>query len=197
MFSCGVRAEILDDLFRDVAPYPVVRAEFEQTRRMAVMKRPLVIRGRLTFSRGQGVLWRIEQPYRMSYVLGETRIVEIGEDGARRVREARDVPGLAQVSRFFRAMLGADPSVLREHFDVAARGDASRWTLELSPRQAQIGQFLEGLQLSGGRFIEEIRIDEAGGDSTRILFTDSQGADAPTEAEARLFDGEMPESVEP
>lgn len=182
-------ADALSELSSRIEQYPVVRAEFVQTKRMAAMKRPLVTSGRLTFSRKQGVLWQIEQPYRMSYVLGETRIVEIGSDGARRVRETRDVPGLAQVGRVFHAMLGANPAALREYFDVAVQGDAARWTVELKPRQAQLAQFLTGLQLSGGRFVEEIRIGETGGDSTQIRFRNSQSADALTEAEAQLFAG--------
>lgn len=184
-------ADALNELSARIDQYPVVRAEFVQTKQMAAMKRPLVTSGRLTFSRKQGVLWQIEQPYRMSYVLGEARIVEIGSDGARRVRETRDVPGLAQVGRVFHAMLGANPAALREYFDVAVQGqsDVARWTVELKPRQAQLAQFLTGLQLSGGRFVEEIRIGETGGDSTQIRFRNSQGANALTEAEAQLFAG--------
>jgi hypothetical protein len=197
VFSSGARAELLDELAAQAAAYPLVRAEFVQTKRMAAMKRPLLTRGRLTFLRGRGVLWQIEQPYRVTYVLGESRIVEIGEDGARRAREARDMPGLAQVGRIFQAMLGANTEALREHFELAARGeekregekDARRWTLELKPRQAPLAQFLDGLRLSGARFVEEIQIDEAGGDSTQILLRDSQGAETPTGDEARLFDG--------
>lgn len=189
-FSSGARADLLEDLSARVAQYPVVRAEFTQTKQMAAMKRPLVTRGRLTFSRSQGVLWQIEQPFRMIYVLGETRIVEIGNDGARKVRETRDVPGLAQVGRVFHAMLGANPAALREHFDVTGQGDADRWSLELKPRQAQLAQFLNGLQLSGGRFVEDIRIGEAGGDSTQIRFANSQGAETLNEAEIQLFGGD-------
>ena len=165
----------------------VVRAEFMQTKQMAALKKPLVTRGKLTFSRQQGVLWLIERPYRMSYVLGEGRIVEIGSDGLRRVRDSRDVPGLAQVGRVFRAVLGARTEALREYFDASVQGDTARWTIELKPRQPQLAQFISGIQLSGGRFVEEIRIDESAGDSTQIRFSDSQGAPALSEEEKALF----------
>ena len=170
-----------------IGQHPVVRAEFTQTRQMAAMKRPLVTSGRLVFARQQGVLWQIEQPYRMSYVLGEERIAEIGADGARRERRLRDVPGMAQVSRVLRALFGADTAVLQEHFDVVLRGDAAKWELDLKPKQAQLAQFITGLQVSGGRFIEAIRMDEAGGDTTQIRFRNSQAATAPDAAELQLF----------
>lgn len=180
-------AELLNEIAAQVQQYPVIRAEFEQTRQMAALKRPLVTAGRLTFSREHGVLWRIEKPYRMVYVLGEARIVEIGENGTRRVREARDVPGLAQVGRVFRAMLGANSAALREYFDVTAQGVPSKWTIELKPRQAQMAQFLTAMHLSGGGFVDAIRISEASGDSTQIRFFNSQGAAVPNEAELSLF----------
>ncbi len=168
--------------------YPVVRADFVQTKQMAALKRPLVTSGRLTFSRQSGVLWLIEKPYRISYVLGEARIVEIGSDGARRTREARDVPGLAQVGRVFRAMLGAHSEALREYFDATVHGDPAKWSIEMKPRQQQLAQYLSEIRLSGGQFVEEIQISETGGDSTQIRFSNSQGATALDDAERMLFD---------
>lgn len=182
-----------DDRLRQIGAqieqHAVVRAEFAQTRQMAALKRPLVTRGRLVISATRGVLWQIEQPFRMTYAFGESQIVEIGSDGVRRVREAREVPGLAQISRVFRAMLGADADALREYFDVAAKGHSGAWTIELKPRQAQLAHFLSGMQLSGGRFVDEIRISEAAGDSSRIVFHNSQGAVALNPDELALFGG--------
>jgi hypothetical protein len=179
--------EALARIGAQIGQHPVVRAEFTQTRQMAVMKRPLVTTGRLVYARQQGVLWQIEQPYRMSYVLGEERIAEIGADGARRERRLRDVPGLAQVSRVLRALFGADTRVLQEHFEVTLRGDAAKWELDLKPRQAQLAQFIAGLRVSGGRFVDAIRMDEPGGDRTDIQFRNSQAAAAPDAAELQLF----------
>ncbi|WP_305075407.1 LolA family protein [Propionivibrio sp.] len=183
-------ADVLNQIGAQIEQFQVVRAEFVQTKQMAALKRPLVTSGHLTFSRQHGVLWQIEKPYRVSYVLGETKIVEIGGSGGdsvRRVRETRDVPGLAQVGRVFRAMLGANSDALREYFDVAAQGTPAQWSIALTPRQSQLARFLSGMELSGGRFVEEIRISEAGGDDTRIRLSNSQGAAALNDAEATLF----------
>lgn len=191
------QADALARIGAQIEQYPVVRAEFTQSKQMAAMKRPLVTSGRLVYSRRHGVLWQIEQPFRMSYVLGEDRIVEIGADGVRRERGLRDVPGLAQVGRVFRALLGANTTALREYFDATARGDPGKWEIELKPRQPQLAQFLTGLQLSGGRFVDSITIGEAGGDSTRIRFRNSQGASAPSDAELLLFGQSSGDSAKP
>lgn len=163
--------------------YPVVRAEFVQSKQMAAMKRPLLTTGRLVYSRVHGVLWQIEKPFRLSYVLGADKITEIGADGLRRERGLREVPGLAQVGRILRAMLGANTTALREYFDASVQGDLNQWEITLKPRQPQLSQFLTGLRLSGSRFVEGISISEAGGDSTQIRFSHSQGSNALSEAE--------------
>lgn len=173
-----------------IEQHPIIRAEFIQTKQMAALKRPLITIGRLVYSRRHGVLWQIDQPYRISYVLGEEKIIEIGADGIRKERGLREVPGLAQIGRIFRAMLGANAVAMREYFNVAVQGDTGKWEIDLKPRQLQLAQFLTGLQLGGGRFVESIRIGEAGGDTTQIRFRNTQGAAAPSESELHLFSGE-------
>ena len=200
-FFAGLSAAKAEDRLRQIGAqieqHAVVRAEFVQTRQMATLKRPLITRGRLLISASRGVLWQIEQPFRMRYVFGESQIVEIGGDGVRRVREAREVPGLTQISQVFRAMLGADTEALREYFDVVVKGDSGAWTIELKPRQAQLAQFLSGMQVSGGRFVEEIRISEAAGDRSQIVFHHSQGAATLTPDELALFGGNATDAAVP
>ena len=181
--------DLLARIGAQINEYPVLQAEFVQTKQMAALKRPLVTTGRLTFSRQYGVLWQIEKPYRVSYVLGEERIVEIGSDGVRRERGLRDVAGLAQVGRVFRALLGADTRALQEHFEVLAQGEVDHWSLVLTPRQAQLAQFLAKIQLTGSRFVESITISEAGGDSTQIKFRNTLGGTSLSDTDLQIYGG--------
>ena len=193
----ALASDTLAQIGAQIEQYPVLRAEFVQTKQMAALKRPLITRGQLTYSRQNGVLWQIEQPYRMSYVLGEERIVEISGDGIRQERGLREVPGLAQVGRVFRAMLGANTTALQENFDVTVQGDIGKWEITLKPRQAQLSQFLTGMQLSGARFVENITITEAGGDSTQIRFQNSQGVNQLNGAELQLFGNNTASAAKP
>lgn len=170
--------------------HPVIRAEFVQHKSIAALKRPVVTSGRLVFSREHGVLWRIERPYAIAYVLREDNVIEMTADGTRRKRSARDVPGLVQVNRVFRALLRADAAVLQEYFAVSARGDEARWELQLAPRQAQLAQTLRHVRVQGGRFIESIHLDEAGGDATRIEFRNTTVAHALVGDERALIMGD-------
>ncbi|MGE5385747.1 MAG: outer membrane lipoprotein carrier protein LolA [Betaproteobacteria bacterium] len=168
--------------------FPVVRADFVQTKEMAAFKKPLVTKGRLVFSRQNGVLWQIEQPLKLTYVLQETRVVEIGEDGAVQIKTAQDVPGIAQVGRIFRGLLGGQTKALGDLFDSAGSGDPERaWTLVLTPRNPQVAQFIRRITLAGGKQVDSIRIEEASGDTATMRFQHTSEAAAISAEEGRLF----------
>lgn len=170
-----------------LAAFETVRADFVQHKEIAAMKRPLVSSGRVLISREHGVWWQIEQPLRIGYVLQADRIVEIAADGTRRTRSAQDQPGLGQVARIFRALLNAQNDALAEYFEVRSVPAAKGWAVELKPRQPQLAQHLQSIQLSGDTFVESIRIDEASGDRSLIEFKNSRGGAKPEPAEAQVF----------
>jgi hypothetical protein len=187
--AAAVESDTLIAIGKQIEQHHVVRAEFTQTKQMADLKRPLITRGKLVYSRDHGVLWQIEQPYRISYVLGEEKIVEISAHGIRKERSMRDIPGLAQIGRVFRAMLSANTATLKSYFDTSVQGDTSQWAIQLTPQQAQLKQFLTQLKLQGSHFVEAIDIDENNGDRTTIRFTDSQAATTPSPEELQLLTG--------
>ncbi|HEY0268187.1 MAG TPA: outer membrane lipoprotein carrier protein LolA [Methyloradius sp.] len=185
----AVETDVLANISAQIAQHAVIRADFTQTKQMTALKRPLITHGKFVYSRDYGVLWQIEQPYHISYLLGEDKMIEISGDGVPKERNARDIPGLGQVSHIFRALLGAKLDTLKNTFDIAANGDASKWEIQLIPKQAQLKQFLTTLNLNGSQFVENIQIAEAGGDSTRIQFRNSKSVAALNDNELQLFSG--------
>jgi hypothetical protein len=180
-------SEMLNRIGEQLEQYPVIRAEFVQTKKMLALKRPLVSTGQLTYSHSHGVLWQIHQPYRVSYVLGEESIVEIDANGVKKVRSVREVPGLAQVGRVFRAMLGANTTTLLTYFDAELEGAPDKWKLALTPRQPQLAKALSTIQLAGSQFVDTIVIQETGGDVATIRFKHVQGASTLNQSESQLF----------
>jgi hypothetical protein len=174
----GVRARL--------EAHPEVRMEFVQTRTIVGLAKPIVTRGRLFLWHKQGVLWQVEQPYRVSYAVGQDVITEIAADGTRTVRTERDAPAAARISRAVRAAVGGDASALNGWFETEARLDGARWQLTLTPRQTQLARQIKTIRLGGGEFLEDVRIDAVNGDETRIEFRNHQ-AGAPTEQERRAF----------
>jgi hypothetical protein len=179
--------DLLAQLASQLEQHAIVKASFVQTRQMAALKRPIVTRGHMAFSRRDGVFWWIEQPLQVSYWLTEQRVVEIAADGSRREHDQRSNAAMAQVGRLMRAMLGAQTDALRQQFEIKVQGNPAQWEMELTPRQSQVARYIKELHISGGRFIESLRVQEVSGDLTTIRLSDSQVlADLPAADVQRL-----------
>jgi len=165
-----------------------VRARFTQTRTLAALKAPIVSTGSLLFFRERGVIWRIDTPYRKTWVMTDAGVVEIDAQGHRLARGATGgARGAAEVARMMRVLLGGDMSALYSQFDVDAHGTPARWQLRLVPRQPQLAQALGALQLDGGEFLDGLRITLANGDVIRYDFDASTAVTTLTPADMALF----------
>lgn len=168
--SQPIAASVAERMQRRFDQHPVLRAEFTQEKQMAAFRKPLVSRGRLVLSRGEGMAWRIDSPLRLTYVMTESRILEIDEAGKLSVRSSRDVPGIEQVGRIFRALISANFDVLGNTFTIHQEGEPNAWRVTLVPRPGPIAQFMRQIRLSGGRHVDRVSIEEVSGDLTTISF---------------------------
>ncbi|MDE1183539.1 outer membrane lipoprotein carrier protein LolA [Paraburkholderia sp.] len=168
-------ANLVSQVAAHLAQAKSVRAQFTQTQTMAALKQPLVSSGSLLLVRDRGVIWRIETPYKTTYVITDSGVTQLDAAGHRvgKPNSANGARGVAQVSKMMRAMLGGDLSALYSQFDVSADGTPAQWNMTLTPNQPQIAQSIKGLQMSGGEQLQHIRIALANGDVTQIDFTRS------------------------
>ena len=171
----SANAALVSQIASRLAQTKGVRAQFTQTQTLSAMKEPLVSTGTLLFFRERGVIWRVDTPYKSTYVIGDAGVSEVDANGKRiSTRSAQGVRGVAQVSKMMRAMLGGDLSALYSQFDVDAQGTPSQWKLDLKPNQPQLAQSIKGLQMMGGEFMQTLRITLANGDVTQIEFAKSE-----------------------
>ena len=162
-----------------------VRAQFTQTQTLAAMKQPLVSTGSLLFFRERGVIWQIDKPYKATYVITDAGVAEVDANGQRvTTHSAQGARGVAQVSKMMRAMLGGDLSALYSQFDVEAQGSVAQWRMQLTPNQPQIAQSIKGLAMSGGDYLQSLRITLANGDVTQLEFTKSAAVSEPSQLSA-------------
>jgi outer membrane lipoprotein-sorting protein len=165
-----------------------VRAQFTQTQTLSAMKQPLVSTGSLVFFRERGVIWQIDTPYKVTYIITDAGVSEVSANGQRtNTNSGNSVRGVAQVSRMMRAMLGGDLSALYSQFDVKADGTPAQWRMQLTPNQPQLAQSIKGLEMSGGDYLQGLRITLANGDVTRIDFAKSAAVSELAPTERTLF----------
>lgn len=140
---------------------PVLRGAFEQEKIVKGFRNPLRSSGHFTVVRGQGVLWDTRAPFASSITLGPAGLPADAGGG---------VDG--RIGRLLLAMLELDLEVLQQSFAVDVEEHADGWTLELLPRSDVLAAQLTRLQLSGGRFVQTVRVVDAEGNRTEIQLRD-------------------------
>jgi outer membrane lipoprotein-sorting protein len=165
---------------------PVLQGQFEQTKTIKGFRNALVSHGEFMVARGQGVWWHTQQPFESTLVVTRTRLFTRAPDGTTaNVADEQTQPGLRQVNELVFSLLSGDLDALADRFDVQAQAvGANGWTLTLLPRDAATARFLVKATLSGDRFVQSVRIDEARGDSTQIRFSRQAPSDALSPADA-------------
>jgi len=191
--TCAITAaatdapDLLSLIVAQLSEPAVVRASFVQEKQIAVLSRPIVSRGRVIVSRRDGLIWQIEAPLRMSIAFSASRIIETDAAGKRRVHSGSDNRVQAEVGRVFHGLLAADRDILNRYFTLQAEGDVRHWRIDLTPRSAELGKFIKSLQLSGGRMIETIRVEEPNSDTTLIRLQNTAPGDSLSADEQALL----------
>lgn len=163
----------------------VIRADYVQVRTLAALSRPLKSSGTVLVARDRGVVWTVARPFAATYVVGPAGLTTVDAEGRVQRRTARELPILGDLGRMFPALVSGDWKALEAWFQVAGSGDASRWSVDLRPKAASAG-FPRRIRIQGGRYVEKVLLEEAGGDTMEIAFSRSREGDLGP-AETRLL----------
>ena len=170
---------------------PALRGEFEQQRTLRGARRALVSRGEFLILRDRGVLWRTREPAASSLVITPTTLRAVGADG--RVQQqlaAASVPGLREFTQLMLALLAGDLRALSTQFRIDGELDGEQgWALLLEPLAPAVAAQMARVRVDGDRFVQQVTIDEAGGDRVQIRFSAQRPAAEATPAELALLQG--------
>ena len=166
----------------------VLRAKFRQERLLRILQRPLVSSGTMVLSEGAGVLWRVEDPHGVTYLIRSAEVLEWeGEAEPRRVGMAA-VPGFRLMTEMFLAALSGDVTALQEGFEAEMLPAQRAWRVRLTPKAEELSQLIANLEVAGDRYVEEVHLQEARGDAVRFTFSDFQTEPASLDvAEKKYF----------
>ncbi|MBT1445298.1 outer membrane lipoprotein carrier protein LolA [Shewanella sp. JM162201] len=136
-------------------PQGAVRGEFEQTRTLKALKRPLVSRGNFVFSPEQGLIWAQSQPFENLLILSESRMLSRDSEGLWQQTEVEAKAGPATLMPMLvKAMMGGDVATLEQHFSLTLNVTDNRWQLSLTPKDSDIKALFAAIELEGN-FVSE------------------------------------------
>lgn len=150
----------------------LLRSNFRQERSLQILQRPLRSSGRMVLREGEGILWLVEEPHAVAYLIRSGEILEWeGEDAPRRVAMA-SVPAFRLLTEMFLAALAGDPVALQEGFRAETLSADEGWRLRLTPRSDDLAGLIASLEVAGDRYVEEVHLREVKGDAVTFHFSD-------------------------
>jgi hypothetical protein len=155
----------LEQLMSALRARPHVRAEFVETKQLAVLQSALEVRGMLEF-RAPDYLKRSQLTPRREEFEVEGGVVTIRRPGQTPQRVAlAEHPPLAAFIESMRATLAGDLAKLEAHYRTKLSGAAHGWRLQLYPRSGQLASYIESIALHGAHGkLERIETIEVSGD---------------------------------
>lgn len=181
--------ELLAQVRQRVQDAPVVRGTFEQLKTVKGFKQPLRSSGDFVVARGRGIVWHVLRPYESLLVVKPDSLQSRGSDGKVTMQmRAQDEPVLRTVNAMLFAVMSANLAELAQHFEVTGQVAAKGWSLHLVPRDPTLAQWLAAVDLQGNQFVQEVKLQEARGDSSVIHITAPVAENALRPQDAAQFD---------
>src|SRR5574341_1390295 len=163
----------LKELMRVMAEVPASRVRFVETRHIAMLTRPIELKGSLSYERPNRLAKHVESPFdELLTVDGESATLFNRTKGEQRFVSLREQPALGALVESVRATLAGDLPQLELHYRLEFSGTRGAWTLRLAPRDDKLKGYVETITLAGaGARLRRIETVEASGDRSvmRIL----------------------------
>jgi hypothetical protein len=176
----------LDSIKARLGKNTVVHADFTQIKTLEAFKRPINSSGRLVVSQEHGVLWQVESPYQVTFVVKKDAFREIYADGTVKDRGSEGARSHSHISRLFEALFSGNTQELGKYFSVSGSENNGYWQLGLYPLE-KMTRFLKNVVINGADYVDDITIEEAGGDAIKITFSHQSGSEPLSDDERRLF----------
>ncbi len=159
----------LDDLMRVLAARQHGEVSFVEQKFMALLKRPAESSGELIYDAPNRLEKRTLEPHPESLVLVDSALT-VERNHHARVLDLKSYPQVLPFVESIRATLAGDRAALERVFHLEFSGNLARWTLNLTPLDAQVAKNVARVQIDGMRDnLIKVEIREADGD--RSLMT--------------------------
>ena len=129
-------------------PVPA-RTAFVELRGSALLKAPLRVEGEYRRPDAATLVREVRVPYAETTTIrdGQATIARQGR-AARRFALSR-APELATLQASFGALLAGDSATLERHYRLQPQGSRERWTLRMTPKDANVARRLSAITLYG------------------------------------------------
>lgn len=173
---CGVSVVVhaafdLDQLLDALARQPAGRAQFVETRHLALLDKPVKSSGELSYQPPDRLEKRTLQPRAESITLDKDVLTL--EQGQRRLTfSVASRPEARAFVESVRSTLAGDRPALEKHYRLALQGSLGAWQLVLTPTDPAVAELLQRIVVQGqNQHVRRIEYQQVDGDRTELSIT--------------------------
>ena len=165
----------LAELMRALSKVSETGGRFTERKYLAVLREPLILKGRVHYRAPDYVRKEYDDPDSESYeVRGDELTIEFS-DGRRRDLSIDEHPVLRAFVESYRATLAGDEETLQRYFFLDLSGSADAWELRLTPRRAELADYLSAVIMRGrNSTVSSVETLEASGDRSIMTLDDAR-----------------------
>lgn len=177
----------LKQVFAQLGSTPVVRANFEQQKKLASLNKTYVSKGEVLFSKNVGVLWKIQSPVQADLVVTARKLVQKTQRTSSQI-EVDKTPYGSVATMFLQLMSGNEAALAKNFNVISVNYTPAQWSVSLAPKSSLFKKLFVRVDAQGQQYVDRIVIQEQANNRTTIRF--SQHSIQPqtlTAAENALF----------
>jgi outer membrane lipoprotein-sorting protein len=154
----------IERLMQALAKVSVGRADFVETKTIAMLEKPLVSSGQLFYVAPDKLEKRTLKPRPESMIIeGNTLVIERGRQNM--TLQVDSAPELAGFVNSIRGTLAGDRRALERSFALSLEGPPQRWLMTLKPLDARMAAAVTAIRISGAQDdVKSVEILQADGD---------------------------------
>lgn len=177
LFAAEEDSALLQDLEKNFSSIRTVQTNFRQEKELKIFSHTLVMKGRLALENPDRLAWRIDSPIRYALVLDGKYARQWDEDSntIQKMKTAGDPvfeEVIGQIEKWFSGEFGS----LLNDYDLIVKSTQPP-ELEFTPKpEGMIGKVIQRVTISvrsDRTYVEQIAIEDTGGDKTLIVFYDT------------------------
>lgn len=146
--------------------------QFQQTKRIAILSKPLVSAGYLLVSDAHGMVWQTSEPLKGTIVIKNGSLKQFNKhDQAVSAPANTNQKSSQLITSTFLAILAGDFAQLERNFSAELICDEEQWQIKLQAKHDDMQRLLTDITIIGNSSIQQLIFSEANGDSTELVFT--------------------------
>jgi len=162
----------LPDLMQLLAQHKSGQAVFVEKKYIALLDKPVLSSGELSFNAPDRLEKRTLKPKPESLLLEGDKLTVSRADKRALSINLQEYPEVASIVSSIRGTLLGDLAALEKSFQLSLSGSANQWLLVLVPLDSSVAKTMQRIRIRGnGADIQAIHFEQADGDRSEMLIS--------------------------